>query len=468
MTPVMLLKILAAYLVPVLMGLVLLSRLERGRSRFRAGEKVALGFALGIGIVSFYLFYLGLLGVRFSFPVVTAVAWPFLIGGVYMAVRGGSGRILRFSRPRLLYRRGAPSVALVVVLAALLLCKFSCAAFIALNVPTYFDDSVSFWNHKAKVYYQQRSIVTERGHPDFFGGPHPYYPNGMPLFKCWVAVWTGEWREPPVNFVNPMFWLCLGALFYYGLRRYASFFVSFAATYMLLSVPLLAFHAGFAYMDLAVGFYFLGGVVYLYRWIGEGDRLSLIISALLLGVGLSVKEEMVPLFWASVVPVMVLRVFTSKLKPGKMIGNAMLFLCLAVVPNLPWFLAKGYYGLQFSLGPDYLRFQFHPGFLGPLAYSFFDSGNYNILWVLFIAALLASLPLAAGRRLKYLLLLVLLALAVTLGAFIFTPLFTFLANGMTFNRSMLAILPALLYYSALAYSLLAGEAVSTDAGGAEG
>ncbi|MDP8248639.1 MAG: hypothetical protein P9M00_10915 [Candidatus Tritonobacter lacicola] len=467
MTPLTLLKILAAYLVPTLMGLVLLSWLERGRQKLGGLEKAALAFALGIGIVSFYLFYVGLLGIRFSFPVVTAVFWPFLIGGVYMAVRGGSGRILRFSRPRILSRKGAPSVVLVVVLAALLLWKFSCACFIALSVPTYFDDSVSFWNHKAKVYYEQRGIVREAEHPDFFGGPHPYYPNGIPLFKCWVAVWAGEWREQPVNLVNPVFWLCLGALFYSGLRRHASALVSFAAAYMLLSVPLLAFHAGFAYMDLAVGFYFLGGVVYLYRWIGEGDRFSLIISALLLGVGLSVKEEMVPLFWASAVPVMVLRLFTSKLKPGRLIGTAALFLCLAVGPNLPWFIAKVYYGLQFSLGPEYIRFQFHPGFIGPLAYSFFDSGNYNIAWTLFFAALLASLRLAAGRPLKYLLMIILLALAVTLGAFIFTPLFAFLANGMTFNRSMLAILPALLFYSVLAYSGLAGEAARADAGGRE-
>ena len=137
------LKILLAYLIPSGMGLVLLAFLERKNPRLSGGEKLALSFPLGSGLISFYLFYLGILRINFNLAVATGIVWPFLIIGIVLSVRNGAGSLLRFSAPQLFSRLKNWQKVLTILLGAILLTKIIMALFIILSSPTYFDDSIS-------------------------------------------------------------------------------------------------------------------------------------------------------------------------------------------------------------------------------------------------------------------------------------------------------------------------------------
>jgi len=450
-------RVVLAYLIPTVLGFILLCALEGGRARLRRAERWALSFALGSGLVGFFLFYMGITGIRFSLFTASIPIWPFLVWGVFLWMR--RRRTTVPSRPAEVPDRRAVRTRIVIgVLSCIILWKIFWIALDIATIPSYFDDSVSCWNYKAKVYFYGRGIMCDERDPDFLGGNLRHYPNGVPLFKTWVSLWAGEWKEWAVNGNTLGFFIGLGVVFYAQLRRRSGSAVAFMATYMLLSVPLLTFHAAFAYCDIVAGFYFSSGMLYLYRWIEQRDGFYGALSALLFAVGLSVKEEMGALFVAGALPVMIIALAAGKGGWRQLAGKTLGYLAIAILPSLPWILVKAHYGLATGMGANFFRFEFHPEAFALLSSYFFDSGNYNILWALFVPAVIVGLPLAARNDLKYLLIPLVSTLVILLGAFICTPLFEFLRIGTTINRTMLIVVPLMFYYVSMVYIELVKKA----------
>ncbi|MCX6355388.1 MAG: hypothetical protein NTZ78_10880 [Candidatus Aureabacteria bacterium] len=438
-------RVVLAYLIPTVLGFILLCAVEGERARLRCAERWALSFALGSGLVSFFLFYMGIAGIRFSLFTTSILLWPFLVGGGFLWM--WRRRTTVSSRPAEFPERRAVGTRIVIgVLACIIVWKIFWVALDIATVPSYFDDSVSCWNYKAKVYFYGRGIICNERDPDFLGGNLRHYPNGVPLFKTWVSLWAGEWMEWAVNWNTLGFFISLGVVFYAQLRRRSGSAVAFMGTYMLLSVPLLTFHAAFAYCDSVAGFYFLSGMLYLYRWIEQRDDFYGALSALLFAVGLSVKEEMGAVFIAGALPVVILSLAGGKAGWRKLAGKTFAYLAISILPSMPWIIVKAHYGLATGMGANFFRFEFHPEAFALLASYCFDSGNYNILWELFVPAVIVSIPLAVKNDLKYLLIPILLTLVVLLGAFTCTPFFEFLRIGTTINRTMLIVVPLMLYY----------------------
>ncbi len=445
-----------AYLAPLIIGLVALSIADPGGRIDKLGEKLALGFAIGAGLLVLYMFYLSLLGI----PLAGLNFLPFLVLVVVAAIfRIKSLGIKRFLSiaPRRpfgpLKTVGKIVFALVVLL---LIWKLFFSGFMLLNNPTYFDDSVANYNFKAKIFYHHRSIVLEEEDPECLGSYKPWYPPGVSLFKTWVVICAGEWSEAAVNFYTLAVFIALGLIAYYNFIRFLKPIVGLVFTYIILSIPLITFHAGFAYIDIAVVLYFFAGVVYLLRSFREGEDVSLLISALLFSAGILVKDEMLPLFIFGAVPPLLLYWLTNRGKTPKIFRSLLIYPGIVLLPNLPWFILKLLYDLPFRGGmtAQSTTFEFHPEAFGILAHHFFNSGNFNILWPVFFLTLLVSLPSIIRTDLKYVLLSLIGTAVVTISIFIFTPFFEFLKTGMTINRALFALLPVAVLYIAVFYGRL--------------
>jgi len=457
----MIFRIVLAYLIPTFMGFVLLSGLDKGKGLFKGGERIALSFLLGSGLVSFYLFYLGVLRIQFTLWTISTIVWPFVVWGLLTLYKHGKRRSIPLSRPLLFSGIKRWQKVLMVCMSILLLWKLFFILFNIFAFPTYFDDSVSCWNHKAKVYFEQKGIVWDKGDPDFLGGTKPEYANGVSLFKTWVAIWSNTWNESAINFYTFILFLCLGLLFYNSVRRYLPVIPSFTFTYLLLSIPLLAFHAGFAYCDMVLGIYLLGGIIYLYRWMEQRTGPLFFLSAFLFGIALFTKNEMIPLYIAGAIAALVIYQVAARIRSVEIIKNTLLYLCITLVPNMAWFLVQSVYALQWSPGPGWREIEFHHDAFRFIGHYFFSSGNYNILWVLFVAALLFSVPYVKRTNLGYLALSTLAAVSISLCAFIFSPLFEFLKSGTTINRTMLSTVPLMVYFLALVYHRMTNTNLGT-------
>ncbi len=456
------LKIIFAYSIPTIMGIILLSGLERGRDKWGGGEKIALGFVLGSGIIGFYLFYLAVLKIPFSFWTIFPLFLIFLFWGFILVKKRGFNKLIHFSSPILFSREKRGGKAIVAGLGVLLLCKLLLIVYNVIVSPTYFDDSVSNYNYKPKVFYQHRSVVFNSDDPDYLGGYRPAYPEGIPLFKTWVTICLGHWEEYAVNLYTAFIFIALGIIAYFNLVRFLSRLTGFIFTYVLLSVPLLTFHAGYAYIDIVAGLYLFSGIAYLVRWIREDDRQSLFLSALLFGVGLSVKDEMMVLFICAPLPALIAYQLLSRVRMINIIKTTSLYLGVVLIFNIPWFLIKLIYRLQMGPRPDQRVFEYHPEAFKILASNLFSTGNYTIIWPVFFCSLLFSWYWLFKTELKYVLIAIAGALFITLYLFIFTPFFEFLQIGTTINRALLIILPVVIFYLALFYGKVTGGAPTSD------
>ncbi len=443
----------AAYLLPLLTGLVILSLLERGRRLFRPAERLACGFALGAGTIGFYLFYLGVARVPFTFFSVTLIAWPFLAGAWFLRRRL---RLIDAALPRFPAGWGRPKRAAAGLLCLLLAAKLFFAIFHAVFTPTYFDDSSANYNYKPKIFYHTRSIVPDPESPWFLGGYRPAYPQGLPLFKVWVMTWTGGWSEPAINLLSPLVWIGIGLIAWRAFRDSLPPFPALAFTYVLLSLPILAFHAAFAYTDIHCAFFLLAGLLLMWRWIRERDRTLLAAAGLILAAGLSVKDEMLALAAAGFLPPLVLRHLLDRARLREWLGDFSVFLGALLILNLPWFVFKRVFGLAVGPRPDERSFEFHPEAFGYLAGYLFQTGNYNIIWPVLIGAVLLGLPLILKTDLRYPALSLAGMLGITLGLFICTPFFEFLKIGTTINRALLMLLPGAVWFLGLLYGQLTG------------
>jgi len=411
-----------------------------------------------------YIFCLGLIGVRFTFWSCSAPVWPALIlNGFWLKtgrIRLSPGRITLSEK-----MRPAGKVFFSLLL-GLLAVKLGFNLFISSSAPAYFDDSITIWNYKAKVFYHHRGIIRDRDHPDFFGGKVPKYPNGVPLFKTWIAVCTGGWREWAVNSLSPVIFLLTGILLYYGLSRWLLPWLALVGSYLVMSLPLFAFHGAFAHADNYVGCYLMGGLIFLYRWLREGRPGPALVAAGFFATAGWIKDEGLILFLGGVsLPLLIYVLLT----PGKWKAALLLFAAVFLF-LLVWLGAEVVFRFPMAVaGGEYFRLEFHPEAIPLLKRFFLNTGNYNIFWVLYLISLPMTWLAGKDRRLRYLAAINLMTLLTALGPFVFTPLFKWLAPGTTINRAMLMLIPGLIFTLVLTWGVwLDGEANTKPAGGRPG
>ncbi len=441
------LRLLLAYAVPTVIGYCLIVLLERGKVQLAAGERWALGFALGSGVLTYFMFYLGFLGLPLTFWTSSAAFWPcLLLAGLTRRRRAGKVEGLPL-QPGALSDQGKSGRYLAIFLGVLLAGKLASISYTIAVSPTYFDDSVSFWNLKGKVYYHHKSIILDESHPDFLGAKNPHYPNGIPLFKTWIGLSLNRWSDRLVNSNTFFYYLCLGLVFYYCLRPFLSTAVAFPLTYGLLSLPLLVFSAGFAYFDIVIGLYFLGATAYLYRWIREERTIYLILSASFGAVGLGVKEEMMVLGAAGAIPLLFLGQMAKGWKIIRIMKNSLLWLSIVLLPNIPWFWLKWSRSIMLGLAPQDRAPEFHPETFRAFGHYLFDAGNFNIFWMVFLPILLSGFFFIQRKEFSILYPSVLLTLAVTAAPFVFSSFSKYVGN--TASRAFMTGMPMLFFFAGI-------------------
>ncbi len=432
-------RLIAGLLVTTAIGILLLACLPARKRRLAYLEVAALGFALGLGMHTLYMFLIGLAGIRYTLPVCLAPLAPLAVvatvrirrSGLFATLRreGEAGRLRTVTRIS------------ITVMGLLLAWKIFVCFFTAVNCPTTFDDSVTIWNYKAKVFYYE-GLVKDPLHQDFFGGHTPKYPNAVPLFKTWLVLSMDRWNEAGINLLCPIIFLCTGLLIYSNMRTRAPPWLALATSYVAMSTPLFAFHAGFAYADMIVGFYFAAGAIYIDRWLRSRDSADFIVASLLFCTAGWVKDEGLYLFAFSILPGLFLyTLFNRENRPAVL---RMGLLVIAIMGFLlgPWIACKLLYNFPLAVvSGDYHKLEFHPDAFDLFRQLLFTGGDYNILWVACAGTFLLYALLPRKRHMIFPVASTILAVGCVLAPFVLTPLFKWLAVGTTLNRAMLTIAP---------------------------
>jgi hypothetical protein len=380
-----------AFLAPVtLAGCLVLSAFDRDRL-LQPLERLALGYGIGCGIVVWAMLIFQALGLSFAVVGllalllgVSALAFPF---ARRRRPAGGAGsRVAPTSVP--LQRIEWFFIAAIIL-------ELSSAFFHAWLLPMEAYDAVSNWGLKAKAIFLAGRIPET-----FFRNPnyevfHPDYPLLVPLLESYVYRCAADLREASAKMVFPLFLAGCAAVLFAALRRVGQTRRScFLFSFLLVSVPYFSEQATNGYADVVVSFYFGAGSLYLYFWQTTGRNFFLVLSASLTACAALTKNEGLVLVGIHLVWLAVVLLSRSGIANRRNLSCLGLYICILAVALMPW------YRFQDSLGSrndvinsDAVTAGLTWGSLsrvGPILYHLqtqvFGPKNWNLVWILFGAA----------------------------------------------------------------------------------
>lgn len=268
----------AALFIPVLLGSVWLNLLVPQGIPARNAFVVGHGALLGMLAITLILRGIDAAGLALSFGSGALTACVLILPALVIATK--RARRAQTLPPVPL----APTWAqlslggrlLFGALLALLLWRVGVLALEVYWRPLFPWDATMHWATKARVWFEHRSMVPftdgltwlrtagEGVHTD----RHPFYPPAIPLLQVWVNLALEHWDESLMNLPWLVAFCALGLAFFAQLRSAGlALPVAMAATYILLSMPLLNIHVALAgYADLFLGATFACALMALHNW----------------------------------------------------------------------------------------------------------------------------------------------------------------------------------------------------------
>lgn len=287
---------------PILVGWLLLRVIERGTPVLWSGERWAAATLVGITVSSYWHFLwqwllqlqLTRTGYAISFASLLCIIVP-----VWLLTRPRSP-----ARPPLAPSAPSRQLSRTWKATLLLLGLWTMLRIVSLGgvfslMPTYFDDSLDNWNLRGKVIAHTHQLTLTL--PDGSEAGVSSYPPAIPLFKAWLSTLAGNWTDPLVNAIHPVWYVLILWLLYATLRRHAPLHWSVVGTYILASLPLYQIHGTNTYIDAYMsGFLLLIGAFMFHAFAAESPverQCFLRLNACLLGIVTFVKSEGLVLYW---------------------------------------------------------------------------------------------------------------------------------------------------------------------------
>ena len=343
----LILTCLAAIVAPLASGLALVSALgETGFRRPRC-ETLATAYVLGYGWIGGILVALAAAGL----PLTLYLAWPAALAPLLLLLwfPGRSRETTAGTRapdtPGFCALSAGKKVLLGMV-AALAVFYFLRALPDCFITPLKRHDAVGIWALKSKALYHDRGLDAAFFTLDRDAPMHPDYPLIQPMHGAWLLLNSGEVDERILKAPFPLFWICLIVFLHRFLRPRTGPVLSLSLAVAFAFIDWGYQHALVVTADLVLAVLAFRAVTALIRYLEEGDRGELRLSAVLAALCAGVKNEGWAVVAACIVVVLIFRVRT---RIRGRLGLALGLGATAVAVNLPWLLFRWRHGLYTDL-----------------------------------------------------------------------------------------------------------------------
>ncbi len=434
--------IILSILIPTLLGLLLLGILLRHDAETSPLlMRIGMSFPIGMGLITLQTFFLGLLRVPLALPY---VALPPIaeIALLSFAVWRAKIRLLPALPPPRAAANSWPVTVLMWALSVWAVFKLG-SVFVETTLrPIYAWDAWANWSAGAKAFYYSRSLLLDAPPQDFFGKGVVTriveYPLHNSLSQLWFALWSGGFDDIWVKMGSPVALLSVAAVFYSVGKKEIGKLFALPLLVILLSSPLLSYHAVEAYSDILLSMYiFLALTAFFISM--RGQRSYWLLAGFFSALALFTKDE-APFF---VLPLLLSAVFyiLKSNAPSQERRSALAGLFLPLLLAAPWFLFKLYYKIGIGAGIKVVL-TFHPEVIGTVLTELLALNNFFVVPLFFVV-----FAIAAGRPTREFVHLF-VPLACFEGFFIAlycltTFYYEFFSNGTVFFRNVLTWYPSL-------------------------
>lgn len=402
---------MAAFLIGVLVSLVaaflILRTIDRESPADRiAGESVLLAPTLPASVLGLA----SLLWVEWSRGMLAVSAGAAIVGLVLLRKWKGRASPAASGSSMLDRALAIPLAALVL----LLLLGYAQFAFVSAGAE---NDFIGIWGAKGRTFFEFGGLDREYLTAHWRGYAHPDYPVLLPLIFASIAVLATAWSESLLGLVYVVF--ALGGLILVRAElRDGTGRVTLQWLGVLAAVP-FALSPWIGLADGPLALLAMAALLRLARGLETGDRSSLTVGTIFLGLAMSTKNE------GLAMGVIALLVFAWLNRRGARASLVALWPALAIAA--PWLVIRSILGLSTDL--------FEGGVLSRLVARLSNRGDLTslfeylvdyrpgqwILYLLFVGVfVLWKRSLTAGSR--FILLVAALQVLTYLGAYLVTPL----------------------------------------------
>jgi len=410
----------------------------------RPAWSVGLSFCVGSGLITFWIFVLGMLKAPLT---TTVINWPLLALAAMLFILRGPGHVVASEHKKnirccklnmLDFRIWISGTVFLILLFVMIE---------AGALQTYVWDSLSYIAFNAKVIFFERSFQYNANLP------HPSSPMGIPLLQFWFNLNLGYWSEYFIQTPFPIYFISLLWVVWSFLKEHVSDRAVWIGTFLLISANLPVYHAAIGYMDIPLSLCLCSSILLVFEAAERRDDRLFGVAGLCAGLGVWTKLEGAAFVLIVVVLYMVLECCLKKERfPTRSMLKRLIF--LGAIPllvfavqwaykrDLGLLLFAGRFGLL-GLEEAMLRSKL---FVLKAFESMFLSLNWNVNWLMWTAGLMLT-PFYKNKLSAYLSLGIFLFLAAWAGCFVLTNNFQFM--NAVLSRALLQFFPLVVLMNAV-------------------
>ncbi|MBT3835003.1 hypothetical protein HOF56_02025 [Candidatus Peribacteria bacterium] len=409
---------------------------------FRRCEQYFLGFAIGAFINALIFFLLTVSNIPINFPFVYLLHVVVISILLYVTYKNKLWFHFKSHSPIKIFESGGIRSAkniLMIFIALSMACKLFFSLGHALFVPSYYYDTLSQWNMRSRISYEDQKIAfdlnEDRGHSK------PQYPILIHSLQIYFNQPQADWNDSRANASTLILSIFAFSAFVLILARITNPLFSLVTLGLFMMIPLVSLHLAQGYGDIHVIEYLMLGILCAIIYINSNrDYKSLIISAILISAASWVKME--GLIFGVIPFIFVYALYFFCKCKSKEIKSMISVPIVAFVLSILWPLLLITKGLPLSPHPGDFSIKWHTEAINLMSDAMFSYGSFGIFWFLvpvFIAFQIYKLIKSKSKcmRSTFVLIFGLITFVESIFIYLLTPNVQFLLNGQTFHRTML-------------------------------
>ncbi len=468
-------RMILALGLPALCGYAFISCFIGGVGWERRALLVFLGFGAGLGIVSLVMFLMGVADIPYSGAAITAALSALTIVFIVVHVVYPAPAPMpepRAARPHVpdAGRATRLRTILAVVLVVWIGLKVCFVLYDGFSRPIVSQDSWWNWSSGAKFFFYNRGLLLDPADEHFLGRGYRVF-IGYPLLNTLSQTWTsyalGGFHESLAKAWVSLFYVSVLGTVFFTIKKEAGPFIALITAFFLSSAPLLTYHSFDAYSDLPLAFYVLSGAILMWRYMdGYGGRRTAALSGVFFAMGAFTKNEGLVYLGAAALALLAYNIIEKEYRWK----DLLYFIIPAALYIGPWIIFKAYYSIGYGHGYGIgvgksdvtgaipmaaeVHFEVVPIFLKELLLSV----NHAMVFPFLILAALIVPCKFIGSKVKYLYLIIAVAISALLFIYATTSDYIYILNRAAANRNILAFVPL----AFLAAGLMAAKLLDRD------
>lgn len=263
------LRILLAFFIPTLLWFLIISFFDK-HQRISYFWKITLGYIIWIGTIWLFMFALWLIWISYTIANIYLILLPIILILLFFVVK--YKRYSLFVLPKSFFGDNTSLWGKMFFILFILIFSYKLILAIVFVVqsPTYQDDSLWWWNMRAKVFYYRQELVLDKQDNEYLwipGQPYDleseqYVPvrSYLPvnnLLKTWMALNMDKYIDEYVNLINPMMYLFLILNVFFLLNFIFNKKAASIWSIVLMGFPYLWIHGTNPYADIFTATYFV-------------------------------------------------------------------------------------------------------------------------------------------------------------------------------------------------------------------